>query len=116
MLQTEQKPNIKRAQNRVNSFIPALIFLSLYNCKTAKKCYISFFHNIQNARTAKNPSRSKQARSANRDYFVRIFTFQFKVREADETEDGPEQGLGRLEKIAETSPDEAGRVSGLLLA
>ena len=33
-----------------------------------------------------------------------FFTFQFKVREADETEDGPEQGLGRLEKIAESSP------------
>ena len=77
--------------------------------------YLSFT-TFKNARTAKNPSRSKQARSANRDYFVRIFTFQFKVREADETEDGPEQGLGRLEQIAESSPDETSRVAGLLLA
>ena len=33
-----------------------------------------------------------------------FFTFQFKVRETDESENCPKQGLGRLEKIAESSP------------
>ena len=54
MLHTEQKPNMSRAQNRVNSFIPAVIIA----ITAPEKCYISFSHNIQNAGTAKNPCRS----------------------------------------------------------
>ena len=34
-----------------------------------------------------------------------FFTFQFKVREADEPENCPKQRLSRLEQIAESSPD-----------
>ena len=40
-----------------------------------------------------------------------FFTFQLKVRETDEAEDRPKQRLGRLKEIAESSPNEARRVS-----
>ena len=45
-----------------------------------------------------------------------FFTFQFKVRKADEPKNCPKQGLGRLKQITESSPDETGGVSGLVSA
>ena len=73
--------------------------------------YIFLSQHLECRNCKKSLQKYKQTRSANRANFVRFFTFQLKVRETDEAEDRPKQRLGRLKEIAESSPNEARRVS-----